>query len=1438
MLFISIQLILANIYPMRQPVLFYLLFTVILASTNLSKAANHRTLIEDNPVFALLMDQHNIVWIGTENGLIKYDSKNITHYRFDPRDTLSLTDNSVRSLFLDSENNLWVGTRNGLNLYQPEFDNFRQFHLKKASDSFSSGVFIKSITEDSSGNIWIATENEGLKKLDPESGLFDHIIEGEGFTTITNNHIEKILVDHRGGLWVATRSGLNYREPGYNEWSRYYLSPDKKAGNIANDIISIELNHKGDLWIFTRDHKISRLKKNGQLVSFPFSDEITATFMKENGVLIWGTRYGELLSVDTNNETFFPQQLLAKQNISLGAIRTIMVDKYENYWIGDENGLTVFYHTKQQFKAVKETPDGKPLSNIMTMMQDSAEKIWISAERDLFVIDQNNWKQGRDLFTSGDQFEANYVYKLFQDRDNMIWIGTYDNGMYHYDPTTRHLKHYLWNEPEQSELTGSNSIWDILEDQDGNFYIGTWGGGLLFYNRAEESFTRHTANPTDKNSLSSNKILALLFDSTGTLWIATDGGGLNSFDPDTESFTRHNLHTDIRNTHSPMLIRSILCLYEDSKGTIWIGSDGAGLFAYDKATMNFTLYNHQQGLTNQSVKKIIEDDKGILWVSTNGGGIFMFETQKKVFVRFTHIDGLSTNRFHNGSGFKDHAGNIYFGGIEGFTWFNPENIKTSTHSPTIKLTQIAINNQIKNNHNHLFANIVNQTHSIRLKPNQQFLTLNFVAIEHSIANRNYYRYRLLGLNDEWTNLHLSPTISFMNLPAGRYELEIQASNSEGVWIGDSLIIKLVVLPPFYLTHWFIVLSTAFLLSVILFLYNYNVNKIKKRQAILEEKVEERTQKIMLQTEKLEKQNKILIAQQKELTSRNQKIIDSNERIRKMTKKVHESDTMKLNFFTKVSHEIRTPLTLIIGPLEHLIELHSKKNDTSLKLLNTIKKNAEKILKLFEQIVDFRKKEGGQLLLHKKTDNLSDFLLKLVEEQKDEAHNKNIQLSFHSESEGIIMDFDHEKIHTIFSCLVENAIKFTNHGGQVSIKIKSFLSENTGKDISTHETGHIKIWVTDTGIGIPSQDLDNIFDRFYQSGNKSIMETTTGVGIGLSITRELVELHGGKIHVESQQGKGSSFCVVLPFSYNPLPESLKENKKEKVVIINKIEPSAAPEPAPSEESNTKAPRQSDKPCKNHNTNTILVVEDNEELLNYLAGWLEKNFRIITAKNGLEGLQLAIEEKPDIIISDVIMPVMDGFELLSKLKADSEVSHIPVILLTAKVSIDDRITGLSLSADAYIDKPFHLKHLAATIDSLLENRRILQRKYQDIFNLEPTNIPVTSPDEIFLKKTRDIIEENISNPDFNAELLSREVGVSRSGLYRKLKSLTNLSVNIIIRNMRIKRAAQILSQNKLYVNEVAFMVGFNDVMYFRKCFRKMYDMTPSEYAAKTADKENPE
>lgn len=1385
--------------------------------------------MRDTPVFVITMDHHHVLWFGTDAGLFNYNSKTFKEYRFDPRDTTSLIDNSIRSLLFDSRNHLWVGTRNGLNRYRPIDDSFDRYNPDPSSEKRIHGGFVSSLAEDNDGFIWVGTESAGLHRLNPISGAIVHFKAGDNYNSVISNYIEKIKTDNNGGLWVASRNGLNYRDRSTNQWQHYLASASR---NISpdNDLIDLEIDHQGNIWMSSRNNILYILKTNDQIVSYQLQYEISAISSDLHGNIFFGTNDGRIIKVRGYSLSWDDAKTIYHDYSKIGTIRSIYHDKWDNIWIGSENGLFVHYKTARHFVSISTNTADLMLSSVMAMMIDGQDRLWLSSGEDMVIKERDHSGLFRSVSRQSIPNVPN-VYTFFQDSHGLIWMGTHEKGLYRYDPKNHSLVRYLHN-PDDPYSLGHNSIWAITEDEEQNLWLGSWGGGLIYYNRNTRSFKTFHADATQTNTLNHPKILSLLYDRDSILWIGTDGGGLNSYDPWKNTFSRHPIM--VNGKHSE-LDRSILSLHEDIKGHIWIGTDGGGLAMFDKNNHAYHVYNETHGLSNLSVKAIQEDLSHNLWVSTNGGGIFLFKSSNERFIQFTTLDGISTNRFHNSCALAEREGNLYFGGFNGFTTFHPDRIETTEYFPGILMTSIRINNEEMTYGPEGLLRSAMESGELRLKPGYQLITIEFAAVEYSLSDKNSYRYRLKELNDMWTDIGKNRSVSFMNLPPGKYRLEIQTTNSDGLWSDDIMSLQLVVLPPFYKTRYFFALTAIILLTTLYGLYRYNIRGMKKRQLLLEEKVTLRTEKIKRQSMALEQQNKALIKQKQELTNRNRKIIKSRERIRLMTKKVHEADQMKLRFFTNISHELRTPLTLIIGPLEHLIERFMHSRDNTLDHLLTMRQNAGRILKLFDQIITIRKAESGSLKLRTSLGNISHFINNLTDSFREFAKQKNIHIRFTSHPEKIFLHFDEEKIEKIFTNLLSNALKFTNTGGEVVISLIEIENDNPDNDRQVYPEGTVKITVSDNGIGIPKHEQSNIFNRFYQVSQKNSKTSSDGVGIGLSLVKSLVGIHYGDIRVESNPGEGSAFIVRIPRGTSHLRNSqISESTPQRgsAYQLNPVQSDQilleASLPAGISKDNLH------NPCNKKKSHTVLVVEDNYDLRVFLSKWLQDHYNVLEAENGAAGLDTIKKEFPDLVISDVIMPGMDGFELLKELKSDVEISHIPVIMLTAKADLSDKIAGLKLFADAYIAKPFHLEHLLTVTNNLLENRKLVQNRYRDVFFMEPEEIEVLSADEKFLKKAKAIIEQNISNPDFDVNQLSREVGVSRAGVYRKMKALTNMSVSILIRSIRMKRAAQILAQNKINVSEVAYMVGFNDVQYFRKCFLKTYKVPPSQYADKESDK----
>jgi signal transduction histidine kinase/ligand-binding sensor domain-containing protein/DNA-binding response OmpR family regulator len=1386
---------------------------------------NH--IIIDNPVYCMAMDSMDILWMGTEEGLIRYDSKNLKYYHYEPRDSFSLLDNSVRSILIDSKERIWLGTRNGLNLYNREKDNFIRF-LPSDKPDRSGGDFITSIVEDRDGFIWISTETNGLSRLDPEAYEFTGFKSSNNPSSIISNNIERVTIDESGDLWLGTREGIDYFDINSGEIIHYYKKENISTSLQDNDILTLDADENGRVWISGRNGYLSCLDRNDEFHWMKIDFTVTA-INAAGSKLYLGTDRGKLFyaHIDSISEISELQMHEVFPGTAMGIVRSIFIDNWDNIWTGPENGLFVRYSKARQFTGVGSNSDKLPMSAVRDILIDSKGNQWMIKSNDAFLKKNGKMIRVNELIRSGNQSGFKDFYTLFEDYSGFIWFGTFSNGLFRFDPLTGRLKNYRHN-PVDNKSLPHNCIWAIEEDGMKNLWIGSWGGGLIHYDREKDSFTGYQSTPGNPNSLSNDKIICLTLDSEGIIWIGTDGGGLNRFNPLTGNFI--NFTSDISDQES-LTDNSITAIFEDSSNRLWIGTDGGGLLLMDRKDYSFKAYSSGHGLINGSVKGILEDREGKLWLSTNGGGIFMFIPEEERFIQFTKDDGLSGNRFYSGSATVDEMGNFYFGGMSGYTIFNPLEIDSDNLHPEIFISGISINNEDVSYTEEYGLQAIQTGNTLVFKPSQRIFTIDFSAVEYSHSNRNRYRYKILGYINEWNYLGEKASISFMNLPSGNYDLLIQGSNMDGIWNLDSKSIKLQILPPFYRTPWFILSSVFMIISLVILWNRMRMRELRERQRILQETVDERTKEVRSQALRLAQQNAELELQKEELAAKNEKILKSRERLRVMTKQVHEADEMKLRFFTNISHEFRTPLTLILGPLENLIQ-RFKYEDHVLDHLLTMRRNAGRLLRLIGQIMEFRKIDTGKLKLRASYSDISAFAKSIIESFKEYTDQKQIELIFHSEPEGIKIYFDEDKMDKILYNLLSNAIRFTSSGGKVVLSVSE--SDPREPDPSLpFNVPTVRIRISDTGRGIPADEIDHIFERFYQVKNPVFSGEKGGAGVGLALSKSLISLHKGLIEVQSTEGKGSAFDIYLPVGKSHLQtDEIIEARLEQITGDSHLYNSLI---LNSEiERGVKDNKEDDDEDKAKEKIKILLIEDSQELRKYLLGYFSKYYKVIEASDGRQGLSICKSEYPDIVISDIIMPEMDGLELCNKLKNDPDICHIPVILLTAKVSDEDKIEGLEKEADAYITKPFSPVTLQKTVENLLENRRKLQEKYRRDILLEPEELKLESNEEVLLRKAMKIVEANISNPDFNVNIMSREIGVSRAALYRKLKALTNQSVNVFVRNIRLKRAAQLLEQNKVSVSEVAYMVGYNDVQYFRKCFTKQYNATPTQYAEKFSQK----
>lgn len=960
----------------------------------------------------------------------------------------------------------------------------------------------------------------------------------------------------------------------------------------------------------------------------------------------------------------------------------------------------------------------------------------------------------------------NNIKCLYLSEENKLWIGTSGKGINIFDIHQQKIQ-TLRHEKDNPNSIISDWVYSIVDDHKGSIWIGTYGHGLDRLNQQTGKITHYNKND-DSLGISSNSIRYMLVDSKDQLWIGTSKGLCRYIDT-SNTFDRFFAYEHDTTT---LLSDDIYCIYEDMKGRIWVGTYGGGLNMLNDDYQTFTRYTVEDGLPGHIVYGILEDNSGFLWISTNNG-LTRFDPAKSLFRNFDSDDGLPGDEYNYNSFLKTSQGELFFGGKNGLISFNPNQITINSHIPNVVFTGLKLFNEPVdiNDDSGLLKKQLNETSAIVLKHYQDIITFKFSSLNYINPLKNRYAYRLRGLSESWTETQL-PEATFMNLHSGNYTLEVKASNNDGLWNEDPIVLGIHVLPPPWKTIWAYLLYFTILSGIIYWIFRFQKSRTNlKHQFDL---------------------NQLQMDRQTEL---------------------HQ---LKLKYFTNISHEIRTPLTLLITPLENLLKSYKEDQNLYNQLIG-LRNNADRLLRLVNQLMDFRKQETGKLELKQAEGNIIKFIAEISLAFQEEAKRRNVTLSFNPHQESVVIWYDRNELEKVIFNLLSNAFKFTDEGGTISID-----TERTEIDVLGKSTEAIKIKITNSGKGIPEDKLPMIFDRFYQVEKQGLTEY--GSGIGLALSKGIVELHKGTISVESRskdenQDGYASFTVILPHGNNHITEKNRLpyfKNSESIEVYNFL--------------NEKEDRIETVQTDFHEAN-ILVVEDNSEIRALICQALEPFYTVTEAENGEIAWEIASETIPDLVISDVLMPVMDGLELCQKIKSDYRTNHIPVILLTARTALIHKVSGLQTGADEYIVKPFNMQILMLRIQNLIQLRKRLQEKYSTVLNFLPEQISEeSSPDEVFLKHTAEIIELQLMNSQFSVIKLAEEIGMSQSVLYRKIKAITNLSPNEFIRKIRLNKAAQILLSEEAKVAEVGYRVGFNDPKYFSQTFKRQFDLTPSEFKRK--------
>jgi len=1337
--------------------------------------------LSNGSIKSILQDSDGFMWFGTIDGLNKYDGVRFKVYNYSKNDKESLSSDDVTCIFQDSQGRMWIGTfGGGLNLYNKETDKFISFQTGEGTNGSISSNEINIIYEDSNKQIWIGTEN-GLNKYCPETtGFKTYTHVSENPYSISSKSVRAIFEDKQEIFWIGTFGGGLNKFNTKTEIFTHYKLDAQETNSISSDfVLDIEpcLNY-----------------------------------------LLIGTNGGglDLFEPSTGKfENFFAHYAPDYDEIQI--VKDIYTDSKGSIWIGtDGSGL---------FKIIpRQVPDDLTFSvsrflysnqiksslgsnAIYKIYEDAQHNIWVGTAWSGISVIEHSHGSIEFYYSDIDGIDPSPVLSVYIDQTDNLWIGSDGKGLYYHNRQTGEVRNYS---NTTSTFPDLDYIQVIYCDSKENFWIGTYANGLSYFNPSKKIIQSYKNDPSNPKSISYNNVRSVIEDNRGNLWIATWGGGISYFNTSTREFTNY-LHNE--NNPASLSNNNVLALEEAANGKLWVGTFGGGLNLFDPQTESFTIFVHQKdnpnSLSGNNILCLLKDKNQNLWIGTWGAGLTKLDIIRQVFTRYDLESGLINNTITSIE--EDNTGMLWLSTKKGICSLNPvtNEIKLLNISRNSRVNEFHINSSYHAlNGNLYFGGIEGLICFDPGKLSKTDMTLNVKFTGFELFNKevpieaNSPLKKQITYSDRIVLSHKQSvfTLKFAALDypfSDNCQYAVKMEGFEESWreIGTQNTTTYTNLSP-----------GKYIFKVKAKLFNSDWDESYSEISIIVKPPLMKTWwavalYVLIFTGLLYafQRYTFIWAQLKN----NLKL----ERLkREQESNIHQ---LKIRFFTNISHELRTPLTLILDPLNNLIE--SGQGGTFIQRpLKIIKKNTDRLLQLINELLDFRKIELGKISIRVAEGNIVKFSKEVFLSFREYARNHNINYTFNSTADKIMAWYDRHHMEKVIYNLLSNAFKFTHEKGHISLKV-------------VPENNVVQIIVEDDGEGISADQLPHVFERFYQTDRVSA-EQQAGFGIGLSIAKEFVTLHSGQIKVESEPGKGSMFTVSLPLGKAHFPDEviLKDFKNsEQIENYQYGAIGDVPENNGLEE------------FAEIKGQTILIVEDNNDLRNYLCENLNGLFKTVGAVNGKEGIEKALEIIPDILISDVMMPVTDGIELCRKLKSDMRTSHIPIILLTARTAALYKIEGLETGADDYLTKPFRMDELKIRIKNILNNRKLLRERFMKEALLQPKEIIIASPDEKFLMNLIKVIEDHIDQSEFKVDLLIRELGMSHSVIYKKIKALTGQSLIEFVRDLRLKRAAQLLGQNKLRVTEICYQVGFTDRRYFSQVFKKKFGITPSEFARKKAE-----
>lgn len=1309
--------------------------------------------LSDNQVKSLNITPDGLLSIRTTAVVNFYNGSTFSYIRHDERQHSTWQYAGIHKEYFDAENRMWMKERGNLFLLDLTTNQFI-YNWPAVFTAMGIPGKLKDLFIDDEKNYWCLTEDNNFYCYDIHQKKLIQILDGQS-QLIRLHGLPRELSQYRQFYWIIY-------EDGYLQcWDlqrEQFIRQDGYFQNVINDQTDrVELSFEdGNLWMmYNKGISFYDAAQNKwKDIDIPLSnwDLLTCMDRDANGNIWVGSSKSGLRIIDGKSFEILHLPLLTLETGESinNDIHSIKIDSMQGVWLGTFNQGVLYYHPAMHKFSQLEVELFPTLKsrNVRCMLEEEDGSILLGTSDGLLRYNSFN----NSITVPFEELEHELCLTLYRDKQGRIWIGTFLNGLFCL--SDEKIRHYYYKDMTPRSLPNYNNIRAFCEDKSGQFWVSVYGGLATFDEHTGSINLLCERYP----KLSLFKIVTSLTNGDdGSITVAADNG-IYYYHPSKDMLWIPEIDTpeDSCYWHSN---RKYNCIYKDSRSLMWFGTQD-GLNVLDPSKHTLRTFYQSDGLPNNAIQGIMEDNERHIWLSTpNGISRVKIEDDKYIFTNFSSDDGVQQGEFYERSVLKAKDGTIYFGGVNGITVLSPKQPEYNDNQYRAYFTSLKLyNTTIRENEPYqghiILERSINHTKKIDLKYNENFISLEFAGLNFINPARTYYRYKLEGFDRDWTEIIATNglgKVTYTALAPGKYEFKIYTADNSNSWGNKYRELEIIIHPPFWATIYAFIIYGILFMATILGIVRWITYR-----------------------------NKVALQRQQH----------------------EELDQMKFRFFTNISHEFRTPLTLIITPLDTILK---KMEDGPLKKqLSSIYRSAEELLKLVNQLLDFRKLEIKGEILNLDYGDMVEFLYSVYNSFHEMAIDKRVRLDWNPTVDSVYMYFDKDKVRKIVNNLLSNAFKFTPQDGEI------VLSVSKSQDTGTKQ--YVSICISDTGIGINKKDIERIFDRFYQAVDQTGTERIMGSGIGLHLIKEYTQLHQGEVRVNSKPNEGSTFTVLLPLDLYPA--------KDRVEILGQ---------------DTIVEGEQESSCVMERKKTILVVEDNDEFRRFMVEHLGEYYRVLEAPDGEVGESIVISSSPDLIVTDIMMPKVDGLELCRRIKTNIHVSHIPVILLTARISDETKTSGYEAGADSYISKPFSFDMLLTRIRKLIEQQTYRKEIFHRTIEVNPSEITITPLDEQLVKKALELVEENIDNTEYSVEDLSADVGMHRMNLYRKLQSITGQTPSEFIRSIRLKRAAQLLQGSQLSVSEVADKVGFNTPKYFTKYFKEMFGVTPSQYASqKQGDK----